>query len=309
MIPRYFKSTVPALLIFGLPTPVLAATCSCAGVPLLASIDTSATEKGQFFISYTAENHQINDLVSGSKDVNDETRRDRTSFSQVLSASYAVTDHWAVSALVSYVKHSRTIGSSFLGTTTTSGISDSVVLARYSPLFITPFSRHALSLGVGLRIPTGEDDFGDDFVLSEDMQPSTGAYGEILWTSYSYAFNQAATLQLNTSANYTFNGENDRKYSFGNEFNFATTIGHSIGTKFGYSAGLHYRTTRADTRFGFAIPNTGGQWLDFIPAVRYNFNDHLSFGLSGRIPVARKLKGVLQFTTSYSYAFSVSYGF
>ncbi len=225
MIFRSFKSTVPALLIFGLPTPVFAATCSCAGVPLLASIDTSATEKGQFFISYTAENHQINDLVSGSKDVNDETRRDRTSFSQVLSASYAVTDHWAVSALVSYVKHNRTIGSSFLGTTTTSGISDSVVLARYSPLFITPFSRHALSLGVGLRIPTGEDDFGDDFVLSEDMQPSTGAYGEILWTSYSYAFNQAATLQLNTSANYTFNGENDRKYSFGNEFNFATTIG------------------------------------------------------------------------------------
>ena len=309
MILRSFKVVALVVLLSSLQVPAFAATCSCAGVPLLASIDTSATEKGQLFISYNAEYHQINDLVSGSDDVNDETRRDRNSFSQVLSASYALTDHWAVSALVSYVEHNRTIGSSFLGTTTTSGISDSVILARYSPWFITPFSRHALSLGLGVRIPTGEDDFGDTFVLSEDMQPSTGAYGEILWASYRYAFNQAATLQFFSSANYTFNEENDRKYAFGNEFNFASGISQSIGTKFGYSVALRYRTTTADTRFGFDIPNTGGQWLDFVPAVRYSFNEHLSLGLSGRIPVARKLNGVLQFTTSYSYALSVSYGF
>ena len=309
MILRSFKTAVLVLLIFSVQIPAYAATCSCAGVPLLAAIDTSATEKGQFFLSYSAENHQISDLVSGSDDVNDETDRDRHSFSQVLSASYALTDHWAVSALVSYVKHSRTIGSSFLGTTTTSGLSDSVVLARYSPFSITPFSRHALSLGVGVRIPTGDDDFGDTFVLSEDMQPSTGAYGEILWSSYSYAFNQAATMQLNVSANYTFNGENDRKYSFGDEFNFYTGFSQSIGTKFGYSAALRYRTTRADRRFDFIIPNTGGQWLDFVPAVQYAFTDRLNLGLSGRIPLARKLNGVLQFTTSYAYTLSLSYGF
>ena len=309
MIPSLFKSAVVVLLFFSFQIPAFAATCSCAGVPLLASIDTSATEKGQFFLSYSAEYHQINDLVSGSDDVNDETRRDRNSFSQVLSASYALTDHWAVSALVSYVEHNRTIGSSFLGTTTTSGISDSVILARYSPFFITPFSRHALSLGLGVRIPTGDDDFGDTFVLSEDMQPSTGAFGEILWASYSYAFNQAATLQFFSSTNYTFNEENDRKYAFGNEFNIASGISQSIGTKFGYSVALRYRTTTADSRFGFEIPNTGGQWLDFVPAVRYSFNEHLSLGLSGRVPLARKLNGVLQFTTSYSYALSISYGF
>ena len=309
MSARYLKIAGPVLLVFSLPVPSFAATCSCAGVPLLAFIDTSATEKGQLFISYNAEYHQINDLVSGSDDVNDETGRDRNTFSQVLSASYALTDHWAVSALVSYVKHNRTIGSSFLGTTTTSGISDSVILARYTPVFITPFSRHALSLGLGVRIPTGDDDSGDTFVLSEDMQPSTGAFGEILWASYSYAFNQAATVQLNTSVNYTFNEENDRKYAFGNEFNFSSGISQSIGTKFGYSAALRYRRTQADTRFDFSIPNTGGQWLDFVPAVQYSVTDHLNIGLSGRIPVARKLDGVLQFTTSYSIALAVSYGF
>ena len=276
---------------------------------MLTSINTSATEQGQLFISYATEYHQISDLVSGSDDVQDETRRDRHSFSQVISASYALTDRWAVSALVSYVKHSRTIGSSFLAKTTTSGIGDTVVLARFTPLFITPFSRHELSLGLGVRIPTGDDDFGSGFILSEDMQPSTGAVGKILWTSYSYAFNQAATLQFNATANHLSNEENDRKYAFGDEFNFAFGFSQSIGVKFGYSVALRYRTTRADRRFGSAIPNTGGEWLDFVPSIQYAFTDRLNLGLSGRIPVVRDLNGVLQFTTSYSYGFSLAYGF
>jgi hypothetical protein len=278
-------------------------------VPLLASINTSANEKGQFFLSYGAENHQISDLVSGRDDVPDETDRDRSSFSQVLSASYGITDRWSVSALVSYVKHDREIGTSFLGKTSSSGFGDSLVLARYTPLSITPFSRHEISLGLGMRIPTGDDDYGNGFVLSEDMQPSTGAYGGILWTSYSYAFNQAATVQFNTSANYTYNGDNDRKYTFGHEFNFAFGLGHSIGTRFSYSAAFRYRTTQPDRRFDFEIPNTGGEWFDFVPAVQYAITDKLNIGLSGRIPVARNLNGALQFTTSYAYSLSVSYGF
>ena len=309
VISRVIKPVFGLLLYFGLQNPASAATCSCAGVPLLAAIDTSAKEKGQLFISYNAENHQISDLVSGSDDVPDETDRDRYSISQVLSASYAMTDRWSVSALVSYVKHSREIGTSFLGKTTSSGLGDSVVLLRYTPVFITPFSRHEVAVGLGSRIPTGDDDYGDGFVLSEDMQPSTGAFGGIAWTSYSYAFNQAATLQFNASANYTYNGVNDREYRFGHEFNFAMGIGHSIGTRFSYSAAIRYRSTKADQRFGFNIPNTGGKWVDFVPAISYAITDKFRLGVSGRIPVARNLNGVLQFTTSYAYAVSASYAF
>jgi hypothetical protein len=287
----------------------MAATCSCAGIPLLATIDTSASEKGQLFVSYTTEFHQISDLVSGSQDVNDETGRDRNSFSQVLSASYALTDQWAVSALVSYVEHNRTINASFLGETTSSGISDSVILARYSPLAITPFSRHALSIGLGVRIPTGEDNFGTDFVFSEDMQPSNGSVGEILWGSYSYAFNQAATVQLNVAANFTANEENDRHYAFGNETNFSIGASQNIGTRFGYSLGFRYRSTEQDRRSGSPIPNTGGEWVDLVPALQFALTENLNLGLSGRIPIARELDGALQFSTSYSYALSLSYGF
>ena len=263
-----------------LQNPAQAATCSCAGVPLLSYIDTSAIDKGQLFINYTAEDHEISDLVSGTQDVPDETRRERNSFSHVVSASYAFTDHWSISGLVSYVEHFRLINSSFLGETTSSGIGDSVLLARYTPLAITPFSRHQFSVGLGARIPTGDDDAGGDFVLSEDMQPSIGAYGAIIWTQYSYAFNQAATLLFHTSANYTYNGENDRKYRFGHDFYVSAEI-----------------------------PNTGGEWLDIIPAIQFGITDRFSAALSGRYPLWRDLNGTLQFTTSYSYALSLTYGF
>lgn len=288
---------------------VEAATCSCAGAPVLIYLDTRATERGEFYLSYTAEDHEINDLVSGSKDINDETGRDRNSFSQIVSASYALTDQLSFSALVSYVEHNRTIGASIFGKTSVSGLGDSVLLARYTPVVITPFSRHEVSLGLGARVPTGENEAGTGFLVSEDMQPGVGAYGWIGWASYSYAFDQAATLQFHAAANHTYNEENDRKYAFGNESNLVAGISQRIGARFAWSATLRYRDTEPDRRFGFEIPNTGGRWLDFMPTVSWSFTDRLSAAVSGRVPVARDLNGALQFTTSYSYAVSLSYGF
>ncbi|MBL4572425.1 MAG: transporter [Gammaproteobacteria bacterium] len=289
-------------------TQAEAATCSCAGAPLLSSIDSSSTEPGDFFFNYTTEFHEMSDLVEGTKDIRDESRRERSSTSQVVSGTYGLADRWSVSGLLSYIEHSRSVGTSFLGEQNTSGLGDAVVLLRYTPSYITPFSRHEVSLGIGVRLPVGKDDAGGLIVQSEDMQPSVGSQGEILWSSYSYAFNQASTLQLNLSANYTFNNEeNDRNYSFSDEFNFAVGISQSIGTRFGYSAGLRYRTTDADERNGFEIPNSGGEWLDFVPAIQYGISDDLTLSLSGRVPVARDLEGALQFTTSYSYAFSMTY--
>lgn len=268
-----------------------AATCSCAGAPLLSAIDSSFTEPGDLFLNYTTEFHEISDLVAGTKDIRDESNRERSSISQVVSSTYGLADRWSISGLLSYVEHSRSVGISFLGEQNTSGLGDAVVLLRYTPSYITPFSRHAVSIGAGVRLPVGKDDAGGLIVQSEDMQPSVGAQGEILWSSYSYAFNQAATLQLNLSTNYTFNSEeNDRNYSLGDEFNFSVGISQSIGTRFGYSAGLRYRTTDPDERNGFEIPNSGGEWLDFVPAIQYGITDDLTISLSGRIPVSRDLE-------------------
>lgn len=294
-----FISTVPV---------TQGATCSCAGVPLLNAMDASTPERGKFNINFTVDVHEISDLVEGSDEINDETGRERSAFSQIFSGSYGISDKWTVSALISRVEHKRRIGSSFIGEQRASGLGDSVILLRYNPLQITPFTRHDLSVGVGARLATGKDDAGGFVALSEDMQPGTGAEGSIVWGSYTYAFNQAATVNFHSSLNYTVNGENKRNYSFGDEINLATGFSYlNTFQKYGLSAMLRYRETTADERLGFDVPNTGGQWLDFVPAISYNFNDKMSLSLSGRLPLKRKLEGALQFTTSYSYAIGLSY--
>lgn len=291
------------------PQPAAAATCSCAGAPLLNFVDTRAIEAGDFYLTYAVEYHDISDLVAGSSEIPDETGRDRNSLSQVLTGSYAITDRLAISALISYVEHERTVSTSVLGSTRTSGLGDSVVLARYTPIFFTPFSRHQVAIGLGSRIPTGEDDVRTGFVASEDMQPGTGAWGTFGWAQYGYAFNQAATLQLNASASYLRNQDNDREYAFGDEWVIDAGFSHSVNSRFSYSAGLRYRNADSDERFGFEIPNTGGQWLDFVPAVQFSATERLSIALAGRVPISRNLDGALQFTTSYAYSLLISYGF
>ena len=303
-------ATLVCLIIIGfMPLKGQAATCSCAGVPLLNAIDTSSTQPGDFFFNLTTEQHEISDLVRGNKDIRDETGRERSTFSQAFSMSYGLADRWTLSGLVSHIEHKRSIGSSFFGSQKTSGLGDAMVLVRYTPSYITPFSRHEVSVGLGARIPVGDDDARiDGIIVSEDMHPGTGSYGKIAWASYNYAFNQAATMQFTTSVNYTLNDdENDRGYAFGDELNVSVGFSHSVGTRFSYSAGLRYRTTTADQRNDFDIPNTGGEWLDLTPAVQYRINDALSATLSGRVPLARDLDGALQFTTSYSYALSLVY--
>ncbi|MDG2177071.1 MAG: hypothetical protein P8M72_13210 [Gammaproteobacteria bacterium] len=272
-------------------------------------MDTSSTESGKFYFNYTAEVHEIGDLVQGSSEINDETNRERSSLSQVFSGSYGISDHWTISALVSHVEHKRRIGLSFKGEQRSSGIGDSVILIRYSPFYITPFSRNELSVGLGVRLPTGDNEAGGVIALSEDMQPGTGANGTILWGSYSHSFNQPGTWQFHSSLNYTFNEGNDRKYSFGDQFNLASGVSWHNSNKLGLSGTLRYRWTNADERSGFTIPNTGGQWLDFVPAIQYTVNDKFGISLSGRIPLKRELEGVLQFTTSYSYALAFSYAY
>jgi hypothetical protein len=75
-----------------LPAVGYAATCGCVGVPLLSAIDTSSTEPGDLFINLTTENHIANDLVVGTKDIKDETGRERSSLATTMSASYGLTE-------------------------------------------------------------------------------------------------------------------------------------------------------------------------------------------------------------------------
>ena len=288
--------------------PAQASTCSCASVPLLGAMQPASPEQNQWFLGTTYEFHDVSDLVAGSTTIPDQTGRDRTSQALIVEASRGLTAKWSFSALLSAVEHERKISGI---TDKASGLGDAIVMLKYSPMTMSVFSANTLSFGVGGRIPVGPDDETRDngLTLPEDLQPSTGAYGGLLWGYYARGLNESRGAQVYVSASYAFNGENDRDYQFGDSWVVNAGGSYQTNTPWGFSMDLLYRNADRDQRASVEIPNTGGEWLDIIPAVQYHVTESMALKASVKLPLARNLNDSLQFTTKYAVRVSLQYLF
>lgn len=301
------NSVFSVLLLALLPLTSLAQTCSCAAVPLLGSMELASPINGQWYLGTTYEYHDVSDLVAGSSTIPDLTGRDRTSEALVVEVSRGITEKWSFSALLASVEHDREVSGVRANA---SGVGDAIVMLKYSPQSISLFSATALSFGIGSRVPVGEDDATrNGVILAEDMQPSTGAFGGMLWVYWAKALNDAKSQRIYASASHTINGDNDRNYEFGAETTITVGGAYQTQTPWGFNIDLLYRTAERDQRNSSTIPNTGGDWLDVIPSVQYHVTESLAVKASAKIPLHRDLHDQLQFTTKYAYRLSLSYVF
>jgi hypothetical protein len=284
-----------------------ATTCSCASVPLLGTMELATPGAGKWFLATTYEYHDASELVSGSSTVPDTTGRDRTSEALVLEVSRGFGEKLSFSALLAAVRHDRKVGGVSDQVT---GLGDAIVMLKYSPASISLYSRNALSFGVGAQLPLGENDASSDgIILAEDLQPSTGAFAGMLWAYAARALNDSSSARVYLSATYTRNGENDRDYQFGHSTTASLGASYQTQTAWGFNVEVLYRNADRDLRAGSSIPNTGGNWLDLIPAVQYHVTDSTALRLSGKIPLARDLNDQLQFTTKYAVRLTLSWLF
>ncbi len=286
-------------------SPLLAQTCSCAAVPILGSMESASPKNQQWYVSSTYQFHDTSELVAGSTAIPDATGRDRTSEAVIIEISRGFTEKWSASALFSAVDHHREVNNFAANA---SGIGDSLLMVKYAPKTISLYSDTTLSFGLGVRIPVGENNAKQgDIVLAEDMQPSTGAFGGVAWTYWSRALTDSKATRIYAGASYAKNGENDRKYSFGEEVTVSFGGSYQTQTPWGFNLELYFRDADRDQRNSVEIPNTGGQWLDAIPAVQYHLTENLALTASAQLPIARNLNDELQFTSKYAYRLSISY--
>ena len=284
--------------------PLQAATCSCASIPLLNALENGSAQPNQWFLNFAYEQHEMNDLVSGSDAVNDETNRQRSATSALVGISYGLNDKWSLSSMMSHVSHKRQVGTG--EQEVSEGIGDSVFLVKYSPFKIGLFSRKELAFGSGVKIPSGVPDNRGVSLLSEDMQPGAGAWSFVVWLYGAKSFHASAKTQLFGLVNWSANQQNTRLYKQGNELN--VSVGGSYSTDLGlsFTHSFRYRQVAAAQNEGVDIPNTGGVWVDSIPAVQYQLNQSVAFKVDSQIPLLRQLNGALQFTTSQLLKGSVS---
>jgi hypothetical protein len=196
---KKYVSLVAGMVLLALVPGVSGAqTCSCAGVPILGAMESASPKDSQWYLAGTYEYHDISELVSGSSTVHDGTGRDRTAQAMILEASRGLSEKWSFSALLSAIEHERDVGGQ---RDTVNGVGDAIVMLKYSPKTISLYEKTTVSFGLGTRLAIGEDDAkSQGVVLAEDLQPSTGAYGGILWVYAARALNDSRGARIYASA-------------------------------------------------------------------------------------------------------------
>ncbi|GMR24789.1 MAG: hypothetical protein BMS9Abin39_0057 [Ignavibacteria bacterium] len=289
--------------------------CCSAGSPLLGSLDVSNTSEGILQVGLTYEFNSLQDVYARTVRLDDDFRERRVN-SFLLVVNYGLTERISLSTLFTFINQSRNISS--LGDLTsrlnTGGLSDGIILVKYNFIPLSLIDQIELTLGVGAKLPIGNSTLRSDGILiPADMQPGTGAWDGVLWGYFSKGFMPALPLNGFLNVSYRLNGTNNRfgdnfqqGYTFGNELFVNLGAGYRTDTFFDFTIMLRFRNTTPDKFDGGQIPNTGGNWLYFVPGVNGKISDQLTARLSGQIPLYRNLTGT-QLTTTYTASIGLFY--
>ncbi|MCK5221225.1 MAG: hypothetical protein KAR14_06560 [Candidatus Aminicenantes bacterium] len=295
--------SIITLIVF--PVFLSSQTCSCAGNPSFDPSGLSFDNENKWNLEFSYTLHSINDLVSKDQEIVNDVNRRRTVKSFFLKTGYSISSRFSISTILSFIRQERRIGSNNNSFDRLNGIGDSMVAFSYSALKYSLSNPVKISVGSGIKIPTGSSQVLLTGLASEDMQPGTGSWDLIFWGKISYRNMLFRNSDLFLFGSFRKNGENSREYSFGEESILSSGILLYPHRKFSLSFEGRYIRKESDRRFIGDIPNTGGIWINLIPEISYKFTDSMGFKTRIEIPVYRNLNGTEQFTTSYLISVSI----
>ncbi|MEE9432568.1 MAG: hypothetical protein V3V16_16090 [Melioribacteraceae bacterium] len=293
---------------------VVAQACCTAGTPLLSSLEMSTTQKGVLSLGLSSKYNSLTDVYSGSVFLEDQ-ERERISNSYLFQINYGLTNRISFSVLFSYMRQTRKIQTiaNFENVLNVSGIGDALFLVKYNLINADLFNRTELALGIGGKLPLGTSSVrANSVLLPADMQPGTGSFDGLLWMYFSKGdiFSPNITFVFNSS--YRLNGTNKRfganqaGYKFGNEFVLTSGIAYATDTFFDITMLARYRNTSQDEFSADEIPNTGGNWIYFLPGINFLITDNFTTSITGELPLYQNVIGT-QLTTTFSASLSLNY--
>lgn len=264
------------------------AQCCSGGVPISGNLGMAQVDRETFQANVNYDFNRLNDFKEGGNNLNDDSRS-RTTQSMILEMGYAITNKIAIDLMASWVKQEREIQTNTsTNYTSTSGIGDLILLAKYSPL-------NNLQLGAGVKLPTGSSSRTNErgIPLNADLQPGSGSVDQITYANFTHTFNYRPTQTLGITSFYRFTGENDEylsnaTYEFGNEFTLIASLSDQLvtfNTIVSPSLRLRYRISGRDQFNGNDFPSSGGQFVFINPVLTIQISPELAMAGSYEIPV------------------------
>jgi len=285
-------------------------TCCSGGIPLSNNLGLENIGKGSLQISINYDLNNLNTLNSGTKNLNDNSRK-RITHSILVNTSYSITDRLSIEALLTWVNQRRIINQfSNTDLQQTNGFGDGVIIAKYEfPGLLGQLSN--ANIGIGTKIPFGSYDESDEIGIAyiADLQPGSGAWDLVLFTSMSKNFSFRPTTTFTGKIIYRSTGENSdylqglQVYEYGNEIQtFFGVSDEFLAFKTLMNPGFtfKYRNSRKDQIDGFELDNTGGEWLFIIPSISIKLSSNISFQSKAELPIFSNVDGT-QLTPTYRF--------
>lgn len=308
----------PLILVFLFcgPFKVVAQTCCSGGVPLSNNLGLPNEGKGVISFGLNYDYNNLNTLNAGTEELDDSSRQ-RITNSLLFNVGYSFTDRLSVETLFTWVDQSRTIeqfgNSNF---TETSGIGDGVVLLKYAIPDILGAAT-VINLGLGTKIPFGRSDILTDqgIQLTADLQPGSGAWDGLAWTSLSKGLTFRPSATVSGSLTYRATGvnssylNNTATYEFGDEIQ--ANLGYTdqffmFSTVFNPGIVLKYRKAFEDRIDNQEIPNTGGEWLFLRPELATQLTPDMVISTRLELPLYSYVDGT-QLTPTTRFTVGISY--
>ncbi|WP_273568127.1 hypothetical protein [Maribacter halichondriae] len=307
-----------SILILTTLQPLFSQTCCSGGVPLSNNLGLPNEGKGAFLVGINYDYNNLNTLNAGSNVLDDDSRL-RITNSILTNLGYAITDRISLEALFTWVNQTRTI--SQFGNENfaeTSGIGDAVLLVKYAIPEILG-KQTVFNIGLGTKVPLGKSDLTTEegFQLTADLQPGSGAWDVLGWSSFSKGLNFRPSATISGSFTYRFTGKNTAylnnmaAYEFGNVAQ--ASLGYTdqfllFNTIFNPGLVFKYRKAFEDKIDDSNVPNTGGQWVFARPELTILVTPDLRLYARVELPLYNYVDGT-QLTPTVRSTVGMSYTF
>jgi hypothetical protein len=290
-----------------LPSILRAQNCCAPTVPQQGVLGEISTLPRALEIGFHYQFLRSADMYDGSQITYDPSNTKVLWHRATMTAAYGILRSLGVSAIFPYTwkKKSRDITSLGLHLENSAdGIGDITVFARYSPLMRSFVSYRELSLGLGVKAPTGSvNEENSGIRLSEELQPGTGSWD----FDWSFSFYQGfEPVDFVLSGMYLLTTGHDG-YKFGNQFSYILASNFHIREYLDLSLSLLGLSRSRDNSSGFEIYSSGRDQLWLSPGAKLQLlPNRLSLQAYYEYPIYQRFNGI-QLGSDYNVRLSAIY--